>query len=307
MNFLADHLSRINEGTPGPLDMRLTDPTIDYDSLELPDPTQSLQINTSYASSADFGIESDDAMYHTDEAQTSHTLTSSNSIIRCCPEYLMHEIASNAVTRSQKHKASGSSPARSSAASNDSRILIGNSWGDNRTLPISSEMERQHAEMSWMLCTDNRCEMYKNEKEREGYWPKNPKVRKQSKKTKTKEQDRTSTSNTALEEGQASLPDIPYISVNLPPFRINDTILGKPQMASPAFSSLYRQAGSDCDEATKANQLLITLHSRLMGILAQRVSKVLKTDALYTRVKETDSKVHYSIRNGLLLAQNTNE
>jgi len=37
-DFLADYLSRIHEGTPGPLDISLKDPTIDYNSLELPDP-----------------------------------------------------------------------------------------------------------------------------------------------------------------------------------------------------------------------------------------------------------------------------
>jgi len=63
-NFLADHLSRIHEGNPGPLDISLKDPTINYNSLELPDPTQPLKINTSYAFSTDFSIESDDDMYH---------------------------------------------------------------------------------------------------------------------------------------------------------------------------------------------------------------------------------------------------
>jgi len=140
-NFLADYLSRIHEGTPGPIDISLKDPTIDYDSLELPDSTQPLQINTGYASSTDFSTESDNAMYHSGEAQTSPTLTSSEAISRCRPAYLMNEITSNAVTRSQKRKASASSPTTSSAASNDSRISIGNSWGDNRTLPISGEME----------------------------------------------------------------------------------------------------------------------------------------------------------------------
>ena len=207
----------------------------------------------------------------------------------------MDEITSNAVTRSQKRKASASSPATSSAASNDSRISIGNSWGDTRTLPISSEMERRHSEMSWMSCTDDGCEIYQNEKEGASYWPKDPKVRKQSKKTKRKEQDRTSTSHTALEAGQASIPDIPYLSESLPPFRMNDTIIATPPMASPAFSPLYSQAGYDSDEATNANQFLSTLHSRLMGILAQRVREALKTDALYTRVKESVNKLHYSI------------
>ena len=86
---------------------------------------------------------------------------------------------------------------------------------------------------------------------------------------------------------------------------MNDTILATPPMASPAFSLLYSQAGYDSDEATNANQFLSTQHSRLMGILARRVRDALKSDALYTRVKETDNKLHYSIRDGLLLAQNT--
>jgi len=282
MNFLADYLSRIHEGTPGPLDISLWDPTIDHDSLELPDPTEPLQINTSYAFSTYFSIESDDAMYHSGEAQTSPTLTSSDSISCCRPEYLMDEITSNAVTRSHKRKASISSPTTSRAASNDSRISIGNSWADNRTLPISSEMERRQSEMSWMSCTasDYACEIHKNEKEGAGYWAKDPKVRKESKNTKRKEQDRTSTSNTPLEAGQASLPDIPYISESLPPFRMNDTILAPVPMASPAFSPLCSQAGNDSDEATNANQFLSTLHSHLMGILAQRVREALKTNAL---------------------------
>jgi len=107
-NFQADYASRIHEGTPGPLDISLKDPTIDYDSLELPDTTQPLQINTSYASSTDFSIKSEDAMYSSGEAQTSPTLTSRDSISRCRPEYLMNKITSNVVTRSQKRKASAS-------------------------------------------------------------------------------------------------------------------------------------------------------------------------------------------------------
>jgi len=157
-----------------------------------------------------------------------------------------------------------------------------------------------------MSCTDDGCERHKNDKEGAGYWPKDPKVRKQSKKRKRKEQDKTSTSNTALEADQASLPDIPYLSESLPPSCINNASVATPPIASPAFSPLYSQAAYDSYEATNANQFLSTLHSRLMGILAQRVREALKTDALYTRVKETDNKLHYSIRNGLLLAQNTN-
>jgi len=139
-----------------------------------------------------------------------------------------------------------------------------------------------------MSCTDDGCEIHKNEDEGTGYWPKDPKVRKQSKKTRRTEQDRTSISNTALEKGQPSLPNIPYLSENLPPFRMNDTILATPPMASPAFSLFYIQVGYDSDEATNANQFLSTLHSRLMGILAQQVREAHKTDTLYTRVKRTD-------------------
>jgi len=160
--------------------------------------------------------------------------------------------------------------------------------------------------MGWVSCTDDGCEIHKSEKEGAGYWPKDPKVRKDSKKTKRKEQDRTSTSNTALEAGQASLPDIPYLSESLPPFRMSDTILATPPMASPAFSPLYSQTGYDSDKATNPNQFLSTLHSRLIGILAQQVRDALKTDALYTRVKETDNKLHYYIRDGLRLAPNSN-
>jgi len=111
-------------------------------------------------------------------------------------------------------------------------------------------MERRHSEMSWMSGTDDGCEIHKNKKEGTGYWPKDHKVRRQSKKTKRKVQDMTSISNTALEEGQAWLPDIPYHSESLPPLGMNGTILATPPMASPAFSPLYSQAGYDADEAT---------------------------------------------------------
>jgi len=218
----------------------------------------------------------------------------------------MDDNTRNAVTCSQKLKASPSSPTTSSGASNDCRISIGNSWSDHSTLPIASEKERRHTETSWISYTDDGGEIYKNGGEGGGYWRKDPKVRKQSKKTKRKGPDRTAASNTALEEGQASLPDIPYLSESLPHFRMNDTILATLPMASPGFGTLYIQAGYDSDEATDAKQFLSTLHSRLMGLLAGRVREAFKNDVLYTRVKETDNKWHYSICDRLLLAQNTN-
>jgi len=42
-----------------------------------------------------------------------------------------------------------------------------------------------------------------------------------------------------------------------------------------------------------------------MGILNQRVTAAIKTNALYTRVKETDNKLHNDICDGLLLTQST--
>ena len=59
-NFLVDDLLRIHGSTPGALDIGLKDSTIVNDSLKLPDPTQPLQINTSYPSTTDFNLDSDD-------------------------------------------------------------------------------------------------------------------------------------------------------------------------------------------------------------------------------------------------------
>ena len=41
-------------------------------------------------------------------------------------------------------------------------------------------------------------------------------------------------------------------------------------------------------------------------VSSPKKSELLETDALYPRVKQTDNKLHYSICDGLLLAQNTN-
>ena len=87
---------------------------------------------------------------------------------------------------------------------------------------------------------------------------------------------------------------------------MNETILATPPMASPPFGPLYSQAGYDTDEATNANKFLSALDSRLMGIFAQRIKEALKTNALFTGVKDSPNKLHYSVLDGLLLAQNTN-
>jgi len=160
--------------------------------------------------------------------------------------------------------------------------------------------------MSWISCTDDGFEIHNNEKEGAGYWPKDPRGRKQSKKAKRKDKDWASTLNTVREEGQASLPNIPYLSVSLPHFCMNNTILATPPMASPAFSPLQSHAGYDSNKASNANQFLPTLHSLLMCIQAQRIRQALKTDTLCSRVSETDNKLHYSICHGILLTENTN-
>ena len=173
-NFLADYLSRIYEVDSGPEDITLKEPTLDEKE---PTPSaRSLSIHTHYTSSREYSAESENAM-----TQTNHspTLTSRESIYRTSPDYLMNEISSRAVTRSQKRKTPPqSSP---SVTCNDCRISIGNIWGDTVTLPIPSEMERRHLAMNWPSCTDDDCEDHKEDKIGARYWPMYPKKRKQSK------------------------------------------------------------------------------------------------------------------------------
>ena len=91
----------------------------------------------------------------------------------------MNEISSHAVTRSQKRKIPPqSSP---SVTGNDSRISIGNTWGDTVTLPIPSKMQRRHSAMGWPSCTDDDCEDHKGDKIGARYWPNDPKKHKESK------------------------------------------------------------------------------------------------------------------------------
>ena len=98
-NFLADYLSRIHEVDSGPEDIILKDPTLDEKE---PTPSaRSLSIHTYYTSSREYSAESENAM-----TQTNHspTLTSWESIYRTSPDYLMNEISSHAVPRSQRRK-----------------------------------------------------------------------------------------------------------------------------------------------------------------------------------------------------------
>ena len=231
-NFLADYLSRIHETESGPGDITLKDPTAGAEALPS---AKSLSIHTHYTSSPEYSAESEDAM-----TQTNHypTLTSRESIYRTSPDYLMNEISTNAVTRSQKCKtAPQSSP---SVTSNDSRISIGNSWGDTVTLPIPSEMERRHSAMSWRSCTNDDCEAHKDDKIGARYWPKDPKQRKQSKRAKGRKN--TDFGPTLSKENSpTALPDIPYLSEYAPPIRMQESIIDTPPMASPAFEPLYSE------------------------------------------------------------------
>jgi len=140
-------------------------------------------------------------------------------------------------------------------------------------------MAREHATLHQTVQADKRrkplTEPFKNgsrvlvrvRPSTSGDCPKDPEVRKQRKKAKRKEQDWTSTSNTALEKGQALHPNIPYLSESLVPFRMNDTILATPPMGSAALIPLYIRAGYDTDEANNAKQFAWTVPSCLMGIL----------------------------------------
>ena len=227
-NFLADYLSRIHEVNSGPEDITLKDPTLD-EREPTPSP-RSVSIHTHYTSSREYSVESGNAM-----TQTKHspTHTSRESIYRTSPDYLMNEISSYAVTRSQKLKTlPQSSP---SVTSNDSRISIGNTWGDTVTLPIPTEMQRKHSVMRWRSCTADDCETQKEDKVGARYWPKDPKKRKQSKRAngKKKADFGPTLSN---EKTPTALLDIPLLSEYAPPIQMKESIIDTPPMASPPLN-----------------------------------------------------------------------
>ena len=149
------------------------------------------------------------------------TLTSRESIYRTSPDYLINEISSHAVTRSQKRK----TPPQSSPSltSNDSRIFIGNTWGDTITLSIPSEMQRRNSAMSWRSCIDADCEDHKEDKIGARYWLKDPKKRKQSKQARGKKR-RDFGPTLSNEKSTTALPDIPFLSEYTPPIRMQESI-----------------------------------------------------------------------------------
>ena len=79
----------------------LRDPTSQGSKTDAFPDTPALSIDIHYTSSLDYLTDSEDAMYYVSDEKPSPTLTSYNSILRFSPEYLMNEVASFAVTRSQ--------------------------------------------------------------------------------------------------------------------------------------------------------------------------------------------------------------
>ena len=215
----------------------------------------------------------------------------------------MNEISSYAVTQSQKRKTTPQSG--SSVTSNDSRISIGNPWGDIVTLPIPTEMQRKSSAMSWRSCSNDHCETHEEDKVGARYWPKDPKKCKQSKRAKVKKKAdfEPTLSN---EKSPTALPDIPPLSEYAPPILMQESIIDTPPIPSPALEPLYSEPYLSPDEAEHAQTFIDSLHSTLMGDLRPRVLKALELDPLYARVKQTGNKLHFSIHGGLLMAPNTN-
>jgi len=77
-------------------------------------------------------------------------------------------------------------------------------------------------------------------------------------------------------------------------------------MASPAFGPLYNDPEDNLAEPSQAQLILNSLNAHLHGIFRDRIRQALELDPLYAKVKEINNKLHYSISDGLLLAQNTN-
>jgi len=87
---------------------------------------------------------------------------------------------------------------------------------------------------------------------------------------------------------------------------MEDRLLDSPPMALLAFGPLYNDPDDNQTESSQAQLILDTLNGRLHGIFCHRIRQALELDPLYAKVKETGNKLHYSISDGLLLAQNTN-
>ena len=83
--------------------------------------------------------------------------------------------------------------------------------------------------------------------------------------------------------------------------QMQESIIDRSLMASPAFEPLYSEPYLSHSEAERAQSFIGTLHSTLMGDCHPRVLKILELDTLYARVKQTGNKLPYSINGGLLI------
>jgi len=87
---------------------------------------------------------------------------------------------------------------------------------------------------------------------------------------------------------------------------MEDSLLNSSPLASPPFGPVYNDPDDNQTESSHAQLILDTLNAYLHGIFRDRIRHALELDALYAKVNETGNKLHYSISNDLLLAQNTN-
>ena len=87
---------------------------------------------------------------------------------------------------------------------------------------------------------------------------------------------------------------------------MQESMITTPPMASPAFEPVYSKHYLSPGEAERAQSFIDTLQSTLIGDFRPRVLKVLDLDPHYTRIKQTNNKLHYSIDGGLMMAQNIN-
>ena len=79
---------------------------------------------------------------------------------------------------------------------------------------------------------------------------------------------------------------------------MQESIINTRPMASPALEPLYSEPYLSHGEAERAQTFIGTPHSMLMGDFRPGVLKALELDPLYTRVKQTGSKLHYSMNSG---------
>jgi len=84
------------------------------------------------------------------------------------------------------------------------------------------------------------------------------------------------------------------------------SLLDSPPMASLALGPLFNDPDDNQTESSQAQLILDILNTCLHGIFRDQIRQALELDPLNAKVKETGNKLHYSISDGLLMAQNTN-